>query len=138
MKLSDCLNGLKDLKAKGKVDIEVTSIENDSRKVSQGSLFVAIKGFDVDGHDYISTAIDNGAVAIVLEDIEKIRNINLPENVTFIVTENTRYALAIIACNFYGNPSRKFKLIGVTGTKGKTTTTYMIKTLLEAQGKKVG
>ena len=138
MKLSDCLNGLKDLKAKGKVDIEVTSIENDSRKVRQGSLFVAIKGFDVDGHDYISTAIDNGAVAIVLEDIEKIRNINLPENVTFIVTENTRYALAIIACNFYGNPSRKFKLIGVTGTKGKTTTTYMIKTLLEAQGKKVG
>ena len=71
MKLSECLNGLKDLKAKGKVDIEVTSIENDSRKVSQGSLFVAIKGFDVDGHDYISAAIDNGAVAIVLEDIEK-------------------------------------------------------------------
>ena len=138
MKLSECLNGLKDLKAKGKVDIEITSIECDSRKVSQGSLFVAIKGFDVDGHDYISAAIDNGAVAIVLEDIGKIRNINLPENVTFIVTTNTRYALAITACNFYGNPSRKFKLIGVTGTKGKTTTTYMIKTLLEAQGKKVG
>ena len=138
MKLSECLNGLKDLKAKGKVDIEITSIECDSRKVSQGSLFVAIKGFDVDGHDYISAAIDNGAVAIVLEDIGKIRNINLPENITFIVTTNTRYALAITACNFYGNPSRKFKLIGVTGTKGKTTTTYMIKTLLEAQGKKVG
>ena len=74
----------------------------------------------------------------MLEDINKIRNIILPDNVTFIVTKDSRYSLAISACNFYGNPSRKFKLIGVTGTKGKTTTTYMIKTLLEAQGKKVG
>ncbi|MGN1330675.1 MAG: UDP-N-acetylmuramoyl-L-alanyl-D-glutamate--2,6-diaminopimelate ligase [Clostridia bacterium] len=80
----------------------------------------------------------NGASAILLENVNKIRDIKLPEDVTFIVTTNTRYALAIAACNFYKNPSRRFKLIGVTGTKGKTTTTYMIKTLLEAQGKKVG
>ena len=77
-----------------------------------------------------------GAAAILLENVNKIRDIVLPEDVTFIVTTNTRYALAIASCNFYKNPSRRFKLIGVTGTKGKTTTTYMIKTLLEAQNKK--
>ena len=138
MKLSEVLSGINDLKAKGDVNIDIENIECDSRKVTYGSLFVAVKGFDVDGHDYINQAIENGAIAILLEDVDKIRNIQLPENVTFIVTANTRYALAICACNFYKNPSRKFKLIGVTGTKGKTTTTYMIKTLLEAQGKKVG
>lgn len=138
MKLSEILNGINDLKAKGNVDIDIENIAYDSRKVTTNTLFVAIKGYDVDGHDYIEEAMKKGATAILLENIEKIRNIALPENVTFIVTKNTRYSLAISACNFYGNPSRKFKLIGVTGTKGKTTTTYMIKTLLEAQGKKVG
>ncbi len=138
MKLSDVLNGINDLKAKGNIDIEIKSIESDSRKITENSLFVAITGYDVDGHDYIEQAINNGATAILVENVNKLRNINLPDNVTFIVTKDTRYALAISACNFYGNPSRKFKLIGVTGTKGKTTTTYMIKTLLEAQGKKVG
>ena len=138
MKLSEVLSGISDLKAKGDVNIDIENIACDSRKVTYGSLFVAIKGYDFDGHDYIHDAIENGAIAILLEDVDKIRNIPLPENVTFIVTADTRYALAISACNFYGNPSRKFKLIGLTGTKGKTTTSYMIKTLLEAGGKKVG
>ncbi len=138
MKLSDILNGISDLKAKGNIDIDIKSIESDSRKVVAGSLFVAVTGYDVDGHDYIGEALKNGASAVLVENIDKLRNIQLPENVTFIITKDTRYALAICACNFYGNPSKKFKLIGVTGTKGKTTTTYMIKTLLEAQGKKVG
>ena len=132
------MNGIQDLKAKGNIDIDIKNISCNSKKVTQDTLFVAIKGYDVDGHDYINDAIANGATAIMLEDINKIRNIILPDNVTFIVTKDSRYSLAISACNFYGNPSRKFKLIGVTGTKGKTTTTYMIKTLLEAQGKKVG
>lgn len=138
MRLSEILNGIQDLKAKGNVDIDIKNIACNSRKVTENTLFVAIKGYDVDGHDYISEAINNGATAVMLEDISKIRNMILPDNVTFIVTKDSRYSLAISACNFYGNPSRKFKLIGVTGTKGKTTTTYMIKTLLEAQGKKVG
>ena len=138
MRLSEILNGIQDLKAKGNIDIDIKNISCNSKKVTQDTLFVAIKGYDVDGHDYINDAIANGATAIMLEDINKIRNIILPDNVTFIVTKDSRYSLAISACNFYGNPSRKFKLIGVTGTKGKTTTTYMIKTLLEAQGKKVG
>ena len=138
MRLSEILNGIQDLKAKGNIDIDIKNISCNSKKVTQDTLFVAIKGYYVDGHDYINDAIANGATAIMLEDINKIRNIILPDNVTFIVTKDSRYSLAISACNFYGNPSRKFKLIGVTGTKGKTTTTYMIKTLLEAQGKKVG
>ena len=138
MKLSEILNGISDLKAKGNIDIDIEDIACDSRKVKPESLFVAIKGYDVDGHDYIEEAINKGAAAIIVENVEKLRNITLPPDVTFIVTKDARYALAISSCNFYKNPSRKFKLIGVTGTKGKTTTTYMIKTLLEAQGKKVG
>lgn len=138
MKLSEILSGISDLKAKGNIDVDIKNIACDSRKVTPESLFVAIKGYDVDGHDYIEEAIKKGASAILLENVEKLRNINLPGDVTFVITNVTRYALAISASNFYGNPSRKFKLIGITGTKGKTTTTYMIKTLLEAQGKKVG
>ena len=138
MKLSEILNGISDLKAKGNIDIDIEDIACDSRKVKPESLFVAIKGYDVDGHDYIEEAINKGAAAIIVENVEKLRNITLPPDVTFIVTKDTRYALAISSCNFYKNPSRKFKLIGVTGTKGKTTTTYMIKEILEKAGHKVG
>ena len=138
LKLSEILNEINNLKAKGSVDIEISKLAYDSRKVEPNSLFIAIKGFDSDGHDYISQAIEKGASAILLENVEKIKNIALPEDVTFIICPDTRLSLALCSCNFYGNPSRKFKLIGVTGTKGKTTTTYMIKKLLEAGGKKVG
>ena len=138
MKLSEILNGINNLKARGNVEIDISKIAYDSRKVEPNSLFVAIKGFDSDGHDYISQAIEKGASAILLDNIEKIRNLSLPQDVTFVICEDSRNGLAIASCNFYGNPSRKFKLIGVTGTKGKTTTTYMIKKLLEAGGHKVG
>ena len=89
------------------------------------------------GHNYIEQAIECGAIAILIEEGVDLKKTNIPESVTVIVSENTRYALAYAACNFYGNPSRKFKLIGVTGTKGKTTTCFMIKKLLEKQGYKV-
>ena len=138
MELKRILSGLENLKAKGNLDINIENLESDSRKVTPNTLFVAITGYDVDGHDYIQDAIANGASAVLVENLEKLRTIKLPSTVTIIVTDNTRHALAIAACNFYDNPSRKFKLIGLTGTKGKTTTSYMIKTLLEAQGKKVG
>ena len=103
-------------------------------------MFVAIKGFDFDGHEHIEEAIKNGAKVILAQEDEVTKDIvkNIPEQVTLILSNNTRYALAIAACNFYNNPSRKFKLIGVTGTKGKTTTTYMIRAILEKQGIKVG
>ncbi|MBR3152473.1 MAG: UDP-N-acetylmuramoyl-L-alanyl-D-glutamate--2,6-diaminopimelate ligase [Clostridia bacterium] len=138
MELRKILSGIENLKAKGNIDVEIKNIEKDSKKVKEGSLFIAIKGFDYDGHDYVEEAIKNGAKAIIIEDIKKVKGINFPEDITIVISDNTRHTLAISACNFYGNPSKKLKLIGVTGTKGKTTTTYMIKKLLEAEGKKVG
>ena len=102
-------------------------------------MFVAIKGFDVDGHEYIKEAIGNGAKVILAQiDIDRKFIKEIPDDVTIILSENTRHALAICACNFYGNPSKKVKLIGITGTKGKTTTSFMTKAILEKEGKKVG
>ena len=139
MKLNRVLSGLEGLKVSGSLDVDILSVENNSRNVTNGSLFVAIKGFENDGHKYIENAIENGAVAIMAEqgcDMSLLKKI--AGKVTIIVAPNTRLALAICSCNFYDNPSRKFKLIGVTGTKGKTTTTYMMKSIFERAGKKVG
>lgn len=138
MELKKVLAGLENLKAKGNLDIDIKDIESDSRKVKPGFLFVAIKGFDTDGHEYIEKAIENGAKCIMAQVGYDFKKSKIPEDVTIIVAPDTRYALAICACNFYGNPSKKFNLVGVTGTKGKTTTTFMIKSLLEKQGQKVG
>ena len=138
MELRKVLNSIENLKAKGNLEIDINKIEKDSRLIKQGDLFVAIRGFEVDGHDYIETAIKNGAVAVMVDKECDIKNLNIPESVTLLVAENTRKALAISACNINGNPSKKFKLIGITGTKGKTTTAFMIKNILEKSGQKVG
>lgn len=138
MELKKILAGLEGLKAKGDLEVDITSIECDSRKVEKGSMFVAIKGYEEDGFSYIPDAIKKGAVAIMIEEGSNIKSLKIPAGVTLISSPNTRKALALTAANFYGNPSRKFRLIGVTGTKGKTTTTYMIKEILEKQGYKVG
>ena len=139
MELKNILAGIEGLKVRGNLDLEIPNLESDSRAITKGDLFVAIKGFDVDGHEYIQKAIENGAVAILAqEDAKKEILKAIPEEVTLIVAPDTRLALAIAACNFYQDPSKEFKLIGVTGTKGKTTTTYMIKEILEKQGMKVG
>ena len=137
MELTKILNGIS-YKSKGNVDIEIKSIEDNSKKVKPGSMFFAIKGFEFDGNEFIEEAVANGAIAIVLDVNANIKGLNIPENVTIILTADARSALAIAACNFFGNPSKYFTLIGVTGTKGKTTTTYMIKAILEKMGKKVG
>lgn len=138
MNLKSILSGIEGLKAKGTLDMEIMGVAHDSRKVKEGYVFIAVKGYDVDGHNYIHQAIENGAKAIVVEDISSIKQSGLPEGITLVVAPNTREALAKIACNFYGNPSKKFNLIGITGTKGKTTTTFMIKSILEKGGHKVG
>lgn len=137
MKLKNILIGIENLKAKGDLEQDIIGIESNSKKVQPGYIFVAIKGFSFDGHQYIEEAVKNGAVAVIVEEINK-ELISKLSNITIIVAKNTREFLAIASSNFYENPSKKFKLIGITGTKGKTTTTYMIKDILEKAGKKVG
>ena len=138
MKLNELLKGIENFKVKGDLELEIKNIESNSKKISEGSLFVAIKGFDFDGHEFVSEAIEKGAVAVLLDLTANLKNVTIPKGITVIIAEDTRLCLAKMACNFYGNPSTKFKLIGVTGTKGKTTTTYMIKSILEKAGHKVG
>ena len=138
MKLKEMLVGLEGLRAKGDLEIEIKGLESNSKNIREGYLFVAIKGFSVDGHKYIESAIANGATAVMVQEDCDLKTIKIPENVTIVMAKDTREALAITANNFYDEPSKKFKLIGVTGTKGKTTTTYMIKEILEKAGKKVG
>lgn len=120
-------------------DVEVGSIQYDSRKVGRGDMFVAIKGVAADGHKFIDNAVAGGAKVVVVED-----DAALPDSyfmhagVVKIVVGDSRKALAKISANFFDNPSHKLKLIGVTGTNGKTSTTHLIKSILEANGEKVG
>ena len=138
MELKKLLAGLEGIRGKGNLEIDITGVESNSKNIKEGYVFVAIKGFTVDGHEYVEQAVKAGATAVVVQegcDLQLIKNLG---DVTVIMVPDTRVALAIISSNFYGNPSKKLKLIGVTGTKGKTTTTFMIKEILEKAGKKVG
>ena len=136
MKLEKIIENLEIIEQKGDMNIDITNIHSDSRKIKQNGLFVAIKGYDQNGLDYLDSAIKNGAIAVVVEKDVEIEK--LPKSLSIIKVENTRKSLAIMSCNLYDNPSKKFKLIGITGTKGKTTTTFMTKALLESHGLKVG
>ena len=134
MKLKYLLNEIDYEVINGSIDIDIKNINYDSRKVKENDLFVCIKGIVADGHKYASSAINSGAKAIICEDdIEGYR-----KDTTVIKVKNSRSALAKSAANFYDNPSKKMKMIGITGTNGKTTTAFMIKTVLEKAGKKVG
>jgi UDP-N-acetylmuramoyl-L-alanyl-D-glutamate--2,6-diaminopimelate ligase len=112
----------------------VSGICFDSRKVKEGFLFVAVKGTTSDGHDFIRKAIDIGATVIVCETLPESIN----EKITYVAVKNSAQALGIIASNFYGNPSEKVKLVGVTGTNGKTTTVTLLYQLLSSMGHRVG
>lgn len=133
MKLDKLLERL-EVNREGMEDIEITSIVYDTRKeITQGALFVCIKGANHDGHDHVAEACANGASAIVAA-----HEVECPENVRLIVVPDTRKALSIISSAWFGYPAEKLKTIGITGTKGKSTTSYMIRNILEASGLKTG
>ncbi len=128
MKLTEILNGIRILNSYN--ETEVLDVTQDSRLVKEGSLFVCVKGAAFDGHSVAKEMLDNGAAAVVVE-----RDLGLDKQ---IIVENSRAVFSLICANFFGNPAEKLKLIGLTGTNGKTTTTFLIKQILENVGKKVG
>ena len=133
MKLAKLIEGLEYEVLKGNLDVSINSINYDSRKVKDGDMFVCIKGFKSDGHNFIDAAINNGAKVIVCEDEADVK-----DGITLIKFKDTRKALAKIGAKYYDNPCDKLNIIGVTGTNGKTTTAFMIKNILESCNEKVG
>ena len=133
MRLAQLLENIEYEVLCGSTDTEITEIVNDSRKVKKGCVFPCIRGASFDGHKFAGEVAAKGAAAIVAEE-----KVEVPEGVTVILVKDTRIAMARMACAWYGYPAQKLKMIGVTGTKGKTTTTYMVKSILEAAGHKVG
>ena len=118
----------------GSTSIDINALEFDSRKINEGDVFVAIKGVTVDGHKFIESSIENGAIAIVCESLPK----ELKEGITYIEVESANQALAYMAANYYGNPSENLRLVGVTGTNGKTTVVTLLYQLFKKAGYKVG
>ncbi|MCM1045069.1 MAG: UDP-N-acetylmuramoyl-L-alanyl-D-glutamate--2,6-diaminopimelate ligase [Candidatus Gastranaerophilales bacterium] len=135
MKLADLLKGLKYTCAQGNVDRDVAGVVYDSRKVSRDCLFICIEGANFDGHDYAQDVVEKGAGALIVS--KEVQGVS-DKDVTVIRVENTRYAMAFISAAYFGHPAEKLKVIGITGTKGKTTATYLVKTILENAGYKVG
>lgn len=132
--LSDITNDIKFLETKGNFDIAVSSISLNSKEVEPNSLFIALDGNTIDGHSFIDKAIENGAKAIIYQnDLSSYKN-----EVTYIKVEDSHEVAGIVASNFYGNPSKKLKLIGVTGTNGKTTTVTLLHQLFRNLGHKAG
>ncbi|MDP3558169.1 MAG: UDP-N-acetylmuramoyl-L-alanyl-D-glutamate--2,6-diaminopimelate ligase [Bacteroidota bacterium] len=118
----------------GSTHMAISSVTFDSRKVKKDSLFIATRGTAVDGHVYIDKAIELGAIAILCEELPENKN----KNVTYIKVKDSSYSLGIIACNFFDNPSSKLKLVGITGTNGKTTTVTLLFNLFKSLGYSVG
>ena len=133
MKLLSLLEHLEYKCLQGSTDQEVSSVVYDSRKVEEGSLFICIRGAVVDGHKFVPDVVAKGARTLIVEE-----PVEAPSDVTVIQVKDTRYAMAFISAAWFGHPAEKLKTIGITGTKGKTTTTYMVKSILENAGYKVG
>jgi len=132
--LKDIIYGVRIVDVKGSTNIAVEHIAYDSRKVVSYTMFVALRGTQVDGHDYVNQAIADGALSIVCEEFPDEIN----ENITYIKVDDSAQALGVVASNFYDNPSEKLKLIGVTGTNGKTTSVTLMYDLFRMLGYKVG
>ena len=133
MKLREILKDVKIIELNISLDEEIIDITGDSRRVTKDSAFLCLEGTKFDGHLYVKDAIEKGAKVLITQ-----KKMELPDNAKFVQIDGGRKAIAKMSCNFFKNPSTKFKLIGITGTKGKTTTTYMIKSILEKKGLKVG
>lgn len=133
MKLKEILKGVDYTLLQGSDEIEIENVQYDSRKTGEGSLFVCISGFKTDGHKYIDSAAEKGTAAFSVE-----KDVEMKPGKTYIKVKNNREALAHIAANIYGRPSEKMNLVGVTGTNGKTSTTYIVKSVLDRIGHKVG
>ena len=134
MKVKDLLKDIDYKILQGEDNINIEGLNYNSKEIKAGDVFFCIKGLKSDGHKYAESAIKNGAKAIVCEE-----NISNKDNeVVIIKVEDTRKALAIASSNYYDNPSKKMKIIGITGTNGKTTTAFMMKNVLEKAGFKVG
>lgn len=136
MKLNKILNGCTILGHKGDMDVDITSVCLDSRKVGPGSLFIAVKGYALDGHSFIGKAIGQGAAAIVYDDGAAVEG--LETDATLIQVESSRHECAAIAANFYDHPSEKLTLVGITGTNGKTTTVTLLYRMFTALGYNCG
>ncbi len=132
MVLKEILNGISVLEQTAQDNLEIKGISYDSRKVQPGDLFVAITGFASDGHRFIPMALEKGAAAVLCEHVPQV-------DIPYVLVENTRPAMALASVNFFGNPASRMTFVGVTGTNGKTSTTYLLKTVLEKTlGAKVG
>ena len=133
MKLSRLVEKLQYQLMAGDVDVEISTLVYDSRKVEKNCVFVCILGAVRDAHDYVSEVVEKGATAVIVQ-----KDVKVPEGITVIKVENTREALAYMSAAYFDYPAEKLKTIGITGTKGKTTTTYMVKSILESAGLKTG
>jgi len=138
MKLSLLIDGCSISGITGNPDVEIKALCDDSKNVSSGSLFIALSGGRYDGHDFVDDAIKNGAIAIVVEDPFVASRLSGSSAITVVLVEDSRKVLGHIASLYYGAPSGKLKLTGITGTNGKTTTAYMLESVMSAAGRKSG
>src|SRR5699024_8046545 len=134
MKLRDLLHAIPVLDIWGNADTEISSLTFDSRDVKEGSLFVAVRGERADGHDFIPEVVERGGRAVLVNEMPETKR----EGVTYVWVHDTAYSLGVAASNDYGNPSRELKLVGITGTNGKTTTATLLYQLFEKLGYSVG
>ena len=133
MQIAKLLENLEYELVAGSLDTEITTLVYDSRKVEKGSVFVCISGTVRDAHDFIPDVVEKGAAAVIVE-----KDVTVPEGVTVVKVADSRLALACMSAAYFDYPSKKLRTIGITGTKGKTTTTYMVKSILESAGIKTG
>ena len=134
MRLNELLKNIKPIQIWGDVNTDISGINIDSRKIEPGHLFVAMKGTQVDGHQFIPKALDLGATAILCENLPDVRK----DGVTYIQVESTEDAVGKVATLFFGNPTEKLKLVGVTGTNGKTTIATLLYNMFRKLGYKCG